>query len=183
MVLTPGNKRKVHFLKRCSMEDFSKLAIQYTPMIHQIIQTLSIYKNKDDFFQIGLIALWEAQTKFDENKGRFLNFAYTSVKGRMLNELAKQHREERKIPLQMDSYCYDSILQLETILSYTETLTVKQKNWVLLTFIENLSLPEIADKLEVSVAAVKSWRSSALQKLRKELLAQELIDNKIDSTV
>lgn len=46
-------------------------------MIYQIIRSLHIYKNEEEFYQIGLIGLWEAQQRFDEQKGRFFNFAYS----------------------------------------------------------------------------------------------------------
>ena len=158
------------------MEDFSTIAIQYEPMIHQIIRRLSIYKNKDDFYQLGLIALWEAYEKFDSKQGEFLNYAYMTVKGRMINELKRQHTLElRSMSLEnfdgLDQGVLDSYerLQHENMNVYTENLTENQKRWLVLTFIEQKSLAEIASTYDVSVAAVKSWRKSALQKLRKEM--------------
>jgi RNA polymerase sigma factor (sigma-70 family) len=164
------------------MDDFSKLAAQYTPMIYRIIRSLSIYKNKEEFFQIGLIALWEAQAKFDPSRGIFLNYAYTVVKGRILNELKKEHRlDERTMPLEMESYevsksmlSIEEPLALENLKSYCESLTNNQKNWLLLTFQEDRSLSEISEQFGVSVAAVKSWRQSALKRLRKQSHLQPL---------
>lgn len=159
------------------MEDFSAVAAQYQPMIHQIIRRLSIYKNKEDFFQIGLIALWEAYEKFDSGQGEFLNYAYMTVKGRMINELKRQQtRELSSISLEnFDGLndggsldCYKR-LEHENMVVYTKNLTENQKRWLWLTFIEQKTLTEIASTYDVSVAAVKSWRSSALRKLRKNL--------------
>lgn len=144
-------------------------------MIHQIIRRLSIYKNKDDFFQIGLIALWEAYEKFDSKQGEFLNYAYMTVKGRMINEIKRQQKRELSA-ISLEHFdgiedgildCYES-LQRENMAVYTEHLTENQKRWLVLTFIEQKTLAEIASTYDVSVAAVKSWRKSALQKLRKE---------------
>ncbi|MDQ0218116.1 sigma-70 family RNA polymerase sigma factor [Peribacillus cavernae] len=161
------------------MDDFSKLADQYTPMIHHIIKSLSIYKNKEEFFQVGLIGLWEAQSKFDPTKGKFLSYAYGNVKGRILNELKKEHLlETRNTPLEFESNDFgeeipirDEPLQPERLQSYCEGLTKNQSKWVMLTFQEDKSLTEIAEQLGVSVAAVKSWRQSALKKLRKNWAA------------
>ncbi|CAH0345881.1 sigma-70 family RNA polymerase sigma factor [Bacillus sp. CECT 9360] len=158
------------------MEDFSKLADQYSPMIHKIIRTLSIYKNKEEFFQIGLIALWEAQTKFDPTKGSFLNFAYLIVKGRMLNELRKENRydsrnksfEIESIDISTKVMVRDEPFLIENLQFYCEGLTRNQAHWLILTFQEERSHSEIAEQLGVSVAAVKSWRQSALKKLRKK---------------
>ena len=65
-------------------------------MIYQIIHSLHIYKNHDEFYQIGLIALWEASNQFDETKGAFLSYAYATVKGRILTEIAKQKQDKRR---------------------------------------------------------------------------------------
>ena len=138
------------------MEDFSTIAIQYKPMIHQIIRRLSIYKNKDDFFQIGLIALWEAYEKFDSKQGEFLNYAYMTVKGRMINEIKRQQKSE--LPgISLENFdgldngisdCYES-LQDENMDVYTENLTENQKRWLVHTFIEQKTLSEIASTHEV----------------------------------
>ncbi|PLT35809.1 sigma-70 family RNA polymerase sigma factor [Bacillus sp. V5-8f] len=157
------------------MDEFSKLAEQYTPMIHSIIRTLGIYKNKEEFFQIGLIGLWEAEAKFNPEMGKFFTYAYSTVKGKILNELRKEHGfETRHTPLDLETgdvinrmITLDEPLQLENLQTYCDGLTKHQADWLLLTFQEGKSLPEIASKLGVSVAAVKSWRQSALKKLRK----------------
>lgn len=172
------------------MEDFSAVAIQFKPMIHQIMSRLSIYKNKDDFFQIGLIALWEAYKKFDSNQGEFLNYAYMTVKGRMINELKRQRiRELPSISLEYVNIqdkgmldCYES-LQHEHMIMYTKNLTENQKKWLILTFIEQKTLTEIASTYNVTVSAVKSWRSSALRKLRSHsdfLGCGHNVDNSVD---
>lgn len=155
------------------MEDFSKLADQYSPMIYKIISSLSIYKNKEEFFQIGLIALWEARTKFDPVKGSFLNFAYLMVKGRMLNELRKEHHyDSRNTSFEIESFdkllARDEPFPIENLQSYCEGLTGNQARWLILTFQEERTQSEIASQLGVSVAAVKSWRKTALKKLRKK---------------
>ena len=63
-------------------------------MIHCIIRKLSIYTNKDEFVQIGLIALWEAHRRFNPQKGLFSNYAYTYIKGSMMQELTKRKKDE-----------------------------------------------------------------------------------------
>ena len=51
--------------------EFEQLAANYSKMIYSIIHSLGIYKNQDEFYQIGLISLWEASQQFDEQKGLF----------------------------------------------------------------------------------------------------------------
>ncbi|MFD6440459.1 sigma-70 family RNA polymerase sigma factor [Peribacillus sp. NPDC060186] len=158
------------------MEDFSVVANEYTPMIHHIIRSLSIYKNKDDFFQIGLIALWESYEKFNDDKGKFSNFAYTVIKGRIINELKRHHKYETHIrpfdaatlEVKAPFAMHEEAFVLENILIYTETLTLNQQRWLLQTFIGHKTISEIADMYQVTTAAVNSWRKSALHKLRKK---------------
>ncbi|MGE7602197.1 sigma-70 family RNA polymerase sigma factor [Peribacillus sp. NPDC097675] len=159
------------------MDSFSSLSEQFTPMIHHVIRSLSIYKNKEDYFQIGLIALWESQGKYDEANGQFSNFAYTVIKGRMINELKRQYKYDtfnqpvdRAILDVRDPFSLDKEAFLgENFMTYTKNLTLNQKRWLILTFIEDKNQNEIANMFNVSTAAVKSWRKTTLHKLRKEM--------------
>ena len=120
------------------MEEFSDLVEQYTPMINRIIRSLMIYKDQDDYFQIGLIALWDAYSLYDPEKGSFLSIAYSMVKGRILHGL----RDEAKTSLLVSPFepgsrqiedtliTEDTPLQHEYLLAYCEGLTESQKNWV-----------------------------------------------------
>ncbi len=41
-------------LSKCELASFEGLAEQYTSMIHHMIKKLAIYKNKEEFFLLGL---------------------------------------------------------------------------------------------------------------------------------
>ncbi|MBA9028477.1 MULTISPECIES: sigma-70 family RNA polymerase sigma factor [Bacillaceae] len=161
------------------MEKFTEMAEQFRPMIYSIIQSLSIYKNKEEFYQIGLIALWEAQSKFDPDHGAlFSTYAYKVIKGKLLNALRKNVRiddtckvtdisEMAEDPAL--SSC-DLLLESEYLSCYCENLTVSQKRWVIGTFQYQLSISEMAELYGVSNSAVKSWRKSAIKKLQNNLV-------------
>lgn len=151
------------------MNDFSDVAHQYTPMIHHIIRSLSIYKEKDEYFQIGLIALWEAYQKFDPQLGNFLNFSYTIVKGRILNELKRQQRIDIPAHILEERKSYDNLLEIEILLTYTEGLTPKQSRWLIHTYRDGCSINEIAKYYKVTPSAVKSWKKAALHKLKRNI--------------
>ena len=53
-------------------------------------------KNKDEFHQHGLIALWEASKRFDSKKGQFPTFAYAYIKGYLLMEMSKATKESER---------------------------------------------------------------------------------------
>lgn len=78
------------------LESFEQLAEQYTPMIYKIMHSLHIYKDQEEFFQLGLIALWEASRRFDASKGKLTSYAYMYIKGYLLMELKKCRKNEEK---------------------------------------------------------------------------------------
>jgi RNA polymerase sigma factor (sigma-70 family) len=156
------------------VESFEQLVEQYQPMIHKIIQSLHIYRNEDEFYQTGLIALWEAKQSFNESKGSFSNYAYAFIKGKMLTQMTRnnQHQERHVFPEAEFWECIEdqessSFLEKETILSYCDCLTKKEAKWVL-AFVEQLTNMEIAKKENVSISAVKQWKSGAIRKLREK---------------
>ncbi|WP_102275807.1 sigma-70 family RNA polymerase sigma factor [Cytobacillus massiliigabonensis] len=160
------------------MESFEQISSQYTPMIYKIISSLNIYKNKDEFFQVGLIGLWEAYEQFDENKGNFTSYAYSYIKGRLMTELSRINRHaEKTTPVEEEfwEYIEDGFrfcsMDESILLSYCQAgeLTDNQTKWVVYTFLKELTVMEIAAIEQVSPSAVKSWRKGAKEKLRKAL--------------
>lgn len=158
------------------MENFEELAFQYKPMIHKIIQSLHIYKNQEEFYQTGVIGLWEAHQCFNPNKGSFTSYAYTSIKGKLLDELKKAAKLAESYVYPGDEYWEtiedpnsEPLLEKETLLKYCKGLTEKEAKWIMATFIDSLSIKALAEKENVSVSAVKQWKSGALRKLRSQL--------------
>jgi RNA polymerase sigma factor (sigma-70 family) len=157
------------------VESFDELVVQYQPMIHKIIQSLHIYRNQDEFYQTGLIALWEATQSFHEGKGSFSNYAYAYIKGKMLTQMTRnnQHQEKQVLPEKEFWECIEDqesslFLEKETIQTYCEGLTEKEAKWVIASFIEQRSNREIADRENVSISAVKQWKSGALRKMKEK---------------
>ncbi|GIN64121.1 hypothetical protein J27TS8_41140 [Robertmurraya siralis] len=158
------------------MEDFVELEKQYGAMIWQVIHSLHIYKNQEEFYQTGLIALWQASERYDLAKGSFSSFAYSYIRGRILTELTKHHKHEENHVAPEENYwnmledhSLCTPLERETILTYCQNLTANQKKWVLYTIFADLSVKKIAEIENVSISAVKAWRKGARAKLLKEL--------------
>jgi DNA-directed RNA polymerase len=157
------------------MEPFEQLASQYQPMIHKIIRSLHIYKNIDEFYQIGLIALWEAQKKFHAEKGSFPPFAYSLIRGKILHQLIKDRKQEEKIMLPEETYWEvvaaqprELISEQEFLQTYGKNLTKIETKWLIDACFSGYSLQEIAASEHISVSAVKQWAVSARKKLRKQ---------------
>lgn len=64
--------------------EFEKIVSNYKPMIKKQLQSLNLYKDYEDYYQVALIALWEAYQKFDPERGIFSTFAIATVRGRLL---------------------------------------------------------------------------------------------------
>jgi RNA polymerase sigma factor (sigma-70 family) len=157
------------------LESFEQLASQYEPTIKQIIHSLHIYKNKDEFHQHALIALWKAIKRFDPAKGTFSTYAYHYIKGYLLMELTKATVESERTILPEEEFWEnaatdytDSHLEENILLSYyqDQALTTNQRKWLMLTVLGGLSIKEIADKENVSISAVKLWRKGARDRLK-----------------
>ncbi|MGM0903627.1 MAG: sigma-70 family RNA polymerase sigma factor [Bacillota bacterium] len=161
------------------MESFEQVQEQYTPMIHCIIRKLSIYTNKDEFFQIGLIALWEAHRRFNPEKGLFSNYAYTYIKGSMMQELTKRKKDEERT-FYADGEFFEVFEDSNEKLPDEECillnicrqyqLTENQTKWVLYHVYKGLKNTQIAAIENVSVSAVKAWRAGAIKKLKQDSL-------------
>jgi len=161
------------------MEDFQMIMKEYEAMIHHILHSLRIYKNYDEFFQIGLIALWEAKEKFDPSKGSFTSYAYMTMKGRLLSEIKRCSKvEERQFypkeefwDIQFDEGAVKP-LEKDTLLAYCEGLTNNQKKWVVATFYLGMNSAELAAYEKVSPSAVKKWKKGTLEKIRMTVLSE-----------
>jgi RNA polymerase sigma factor (sigma-70 family) len=163
------------------VESFDELVVQYQPMIHKIMVSLHIYKNQQEFYQTGLIALWEASQSFDEQKGSFSNYAYTFIKGKMLTEMSQNnHYKERNILPQEEDF-WDRMegqesplfLEKETIQSYCNGLTEREATWVIESYINEQSIKEIAERQRVTLSAVKQWKLGALRKLKEKVVKNQ----------
>ncbi|MFA8438474.1 sigma-70 family RNA polymerase sigma factor [Pueribacillus sp. YX66] len=148
---------------------------QYEKMIKNQIKSLNIYKNYDEFYQIGLIALWKAWQNYDDRKGKFSAYAYVSVRGSMLDQLRKDSQYDERFTVDSnklmnqdyESYS-ETLLDKEMFESYLTALTEKQKTWAIEAILNEKTFAEIASEYGTTVEAVKSWRKGALKKLRKQ---------------
>lgn len=153
-------------------KSIEEVLMQFEPMVKKQMLSLQIYKSQEEFFQIGLIGLWEAYRRFDPEKGAFPAFAQSTVRGKMLvhlreeNNFDQQHATFTEEMLEsIPDYGVSDPLERELILSYCDGLTDKQLNWVIQGIIENKKPGEIAEKEGVPVDRVKSWRKEALKKI------------------
>lgn len=160
------------------MESFEELSQKYSPMIHRIIHSLNIYKNKEEYLQLGLISLWKASQRYNFDKGNFSSYAYSYVRGSLMNEMTTKNQKEEKMVypknefwelIEDDSPVY--FLEEDLLFDYCRRskLSENQTKWVLYTFIKGFSVRDIADIENLSISAVKRWKEGAMEKLKKRI--------------
>jgi RNA polymerase sigma factor (sigma-70 family) len=158
-----------------SLPTFDRIVEEEKWLIHYCMKQLHIYKQQDEYYQEGLIGLWEAYQRFDEGFGvAFRTYAWRMIRGKMLTLLRRSKRhEDRQVTLSeaMIEIIEDPKLPMplenEIMMDYCAGLTDAQKKWVILHFIEGKGQNQIALDENVSLETVKSWRRYALQKMRK----------------
>ncbi|MGN7300709.1 sigma-70 family RNA polymerase sigma factor [Ferdinandcohnia sp. SAFN-114] len=158
--------------------EFEELAEQYKPLIFQVIKSLRLYGDRESFFQIGLIGLWEASTRFNPGKGvEFSTFAFSTIRGKLLDYLKKEVRYQEHYQLSGEQIFMKLAdrsegFQEDLIEMYGEKLTKNQVKWVQGRIIEDKSYKEIAIEHGVTVESVKSWGKQAVKKLREIIILE-----------
>ncbi|MGY4688552.1 sigma-70 family RNA polymerase sigma factor [Salibacterium sp. K-3] len=154
---------------------FEEVAEDFTPLVTGMIKRLRIYKNQEEFMQVGFIALWKAYERFDETKNvPFSSYAYITVKGEMQEQLRKDSvYDERYTPsdfehtLEPPAPDTESLfMELDSLAPYLKQLSPREQDWVIEYSIHGRGITAIAERYHVSPYTVKDWRRSALKKLR-----------------
>lgn len=154
---------------------YDQLVEEFTPMINHMMKKLTIYKDKQEFFQIGLISIWETTKTFDQEKGKYSNYLYRHMQGRFLDELKRKTREAERNAYPSEEFWEvmesPSLYREEAdyIKGLCYELNEGETKWVIGTFVEQLTVQEIAKKEQVSPSAVKWWRKGAKEKLKRTL--------------
>lgn len=167
-----------------TLRSFEQVARDYTPLIKSQLKKLHLTKQFDDYFQIGLIALWHAYKNYDEKKGPFPTYAYRTVRGYLLTELRKEKRfrERHLLQEQQTSLLFDNetsrlddefSYELFTLEDYLEPLSERERRWVIEAIVLGKKTKEIAATYGVSTNTVQTWRKNAMKKLRAETMKQK----------
>ncbi len=164
--------RKQTYSGRCKPKTFEDCLLQYSPMVKSLIKKLRIYKNHEDYYQIGVVALWHAYEHYKEEKGSFSNHAYTTVRGHLLNEMTKESKYEQRF-IVVDSHkeevhYHDEAFLFEQFISHLDGVSPLQKQILIERFYLSKSFSEIAKNCNMPEASVRSSYLYALKKLRKQ---------------
>ncbi|MBO9129992.1 sigma-70 family RNA polymerase sigma factor [Bacillus sp. 165] len=156
-------------------DTFEKTVVLYENMIKNQIKQLSIYRDYEDFYQCGLIGLWKAYEKFEEEKGCFSAYALHTVRGYLLGRLRSECRFERKHTF-LDSEITEMIPdesvceKKEDIEQYLKELNDLQKYVFLQRFYYGKSLTDIAKEQDMTYDKVRYLYREGLRKLKKRYI-------------
>lgn len=161
------------------MKDFEQCLAQFEPMISATMRKLHVYRDYEQFRQVGRIALWQAWQRFDHEKGAFAPYASRSIWGGMLDYMRSENRISDRYVQTEDEKLVDYVefhqegLQEEMeeriillggafpSLTYDERVLI---NWL---YVDKITQKECAARLGISVPGVKKRRERTLLRLRK----------------
>ncbi|MFJ7950248.1 sigma-70 family RNA polymerase sigma factor [Lysinibacillus sp. NPDC096418] len=156
-------------------QPFEEVLELVQPMITTILLKCHVYKNYDYYRHIAAIGVWEAWQKADPTKGKFSSYIYTTVKGRIMQELTVEKRYVSNCTLMEDETLnvlrtHDGLLEeghsTELVEMLFESLTKEEVKLLQLFYLDGYNYREIALQLSVSVDAVKKRRMRIITKIK-----------------
>lgn len=159
-------------------EEFEEICEQFMPMIYGLIGKWKLVRDKDEFIQTGRIALFDAWSRYDGERGAFAAYAKSYVYGRFQLALERKDRWQTRYvatePIIKNESSPLFITNEEDMFILRDwlvriNLSPREHDWVVDALIDGLKPREIAERHDVAVSTVKSWRKGALKKLREEM--------------
>jgi len=145
------------------------------PLINFFYRSTQSVELAEDLAQMTFIKLYRSAERY-EPTAKFSTFLFHIGRHLLINEIRRQNRKPQEAtdpaaftqtPDGQNEYTYFEIE--EAFMRALQTLPEKQKTAILLLKQQALSYEEIAQTMDASAAAVKSWIHRARQKLKEEL--------------
>lgn len=182
-------------------ENFDQFFREHEARIHFQIRRLRIPEYLyEEFYSVGLVALWNGYENFKPGKGNIGTYLNYQIRFRLIDHLRKSVRDDEKVEMYRqhaltelfdgNHFRKDRLplisstgLPLSNEPFWEEVrrhLTEKQWKWVKYFIIADLSIKEIAEIEGVAPSAVKSWGQEVRRKLRSEATRKRLIELLVD---
>eukprot|EP00130_Batrachochytrium_dendrobatidis_P008677 XP_006683552.1 hypothetical protein BATDEDRAFT_93309 [Batrachochytrium dendrobatidis JAM81] len=180
---------------------FEEIFEQNERRIHYHLHKLNIRDPHQEFYQEGIIAMWNAYENYQPDKGPLSTYFNFTIHHRLIDLIRKDSRRlemEELAPKEEDAAFESEVYHkasapvspginpAEHITDDAELwqrvkglLTEKQWKWVQYYIIEDMSLKEIAAQEGVSIEAVKSWAKEAKKRLRNVDFGKVLVEGNI----
>ncbi|EMA6342542.1 sigma-70 family RNA polymerase sigma factor [Bacillus cytotoxicus] len=151
---------------------FTEAVTLYEKMIKNQMKRLCLYKDYEEFYQCGLIGLWMAYERYEEEKGSFSNYAFVTVRGYLLEKLKKENR------FQTYHTCFEQehlehvcgVVEVSSeVYEYMSLLNEREKYVITESFFGGKTINEIADEMGLTYYQVRWIYRQALKKMRTEV--------------
>lgn len=160
------------------MQNFETIYEEHEKLINQVIFHLKIYRNFDEFYQLGRIALWEAMAKHDPTKSAFEPFAFMMIKFKMVKEISLSNQialfesvlEETQFQFVLDVQ-YATVDEFNEI-EWLMLLPKQEREMLKLAFFEDRTNRDIAKILGCTEEAIKKRRQRLVKKVREMLIVE-----------
>ncbi|RPF53301.1 sigma-70 family RNA polymerase sigma factor [Aquisalibacillus elongatus] len=151
--------------------DFCEVLNQYENMIYHLIYKLNIQDRDGEFYQTGLIALWESYQKY-YGRPTFSKITYITIRSRLIDLIRKKSRQiehETVSEFLQDQGSYqDSIEHFDPYFWQMVREALSEKQWIYVQkrIVEGKAIKDIADEEGTTIDAVKGWGKEVKRKLR-----------------
>ncbi len=156
---------------------FEEAAVSYEPLIKKMIKQYRGGMTYDEAYQMGLIALWEATRTYDSARGYFPAYVKFHLTRTFLTVIRNRQKDsERHIwndtliagvsilgDDQADLFVKNEVERCKAL------LTQREYSWLYFTVIKGFRTADLANLFDVSQHTVRSWKKSAVKKLREKL--------------
>jgi RNA polymerase sigma-70 factor (ECF subfamily) len=157
-------------------EAVSQLMRTFSPLIQDIARRhRSTGSSGDDLVQETMLRLWRSADRFDAARGNETGFVAAVARNAAI-DMSRRRATRTSIPvadpddvLPPVAFPSDSVATTVTVRAALEKLPPAQRQLLRLAYFEQLTQPEIADRLGVPVGTVKSRTFQALRVLRSIL--------------
>lgn len=150
---------------------FEEAVELYNRLIKKQMKVLGIWRDYEEYYQCGLIALWRAYEQFEEEKGSFPAYALYTVRGYLLVQLQRETRFTTRHSC-WEPHLADELFAADTqecLDDYMYGLNEEQQYVIKARFMSGYTLQEIADKLGGTYNRVRYVYRTALAKMEKQV--------------
>lgn len=160
----------------------------YAGRIHRLgLRTLGDPGQAEDLVQETFVRLWQSAPRFDAERGSVRAFVFTLAQRAAVDQLRRASVRPRLVAAAQDGSVpepvdpvggeelVERVAQEFTVREAVQRLSPKHREVVELTFDEDLSDAQIADRLGVPVGTVRSRTYYALRALRLDLEERGLV--------
>ena len=150
---------------------FTETVMLYEKMIKNQMKKLCLYRDYEEYYQCGLIGLWKAYEKYEEEKGTFSAYAFVTVRGYLLEKLKKESKFQKQhtcVEQEILQNVCGAEVSSETQ-DYMSLLDEKEKHIIYERFYVGKKIHEIAEEMEMTYHQVRWIYRQALGKMQAEI--------------